>query len=119
MSSPSTVAIPLKPQQHLADVVREYLQDYFIQHGENLPEGQLYDMVIQQVEKPLLELVLKQCGGNQSKASVLLGVSRNTLRQKIQDLGVDDTLVASRGRRARRARIFTLPVAEARARRRA
>ncbi len=114
----NNVALQLQPQNHLGDVVKDYLMRFFAEHGENLPEGQLYDMVIQQVEKPLVELVLKQCGGNQSKASTLLGLSRNTLRQKIQDLHIDDALVASRGRRARRARIFTLPVAEARARRR-
>ena len=43
----------------------------------------MYDMVLHQVEKPMLACVMEQCGGNQSKAAVILGLNRNTLRKKI------------------------------------
>ena len=45
----------------------------------------LHDMVMQTVEKPLLEVVMRQAEGNQSKAAELLGINRNTLRRKLDD----------------------------------
>jgi DNA-binding protein Fis len=43
----------------------------------------LHDMVIRTVEKPLLEVVMQQADGNQSKAAEWLGINRNTLRRKL------------------------------------
>jgi Fis family transcriptional regulator len=48
----------------------------------------MYDMVINCVEKPLLEMVLEHAGGNQTRASEMLGINRNTLRKKMQALGI-------------------------------
>ncbi len=48
----------------------------------------LYDKVLQEVERPLLQLTLQQCGGNQIKAAALLGINRNTLRKKLRDYGI-------------------------------
>ncbi|HED34459.1 MAG TPA: Fis family transcriptional regulator [Gammaproteobacteria bacterium] len=50
--------------------------------GEN--PGNIYDLVIQQVEAPLLELILKHVDGNQSKAADYLGINRGTLRKKLK-----------------------------------
>jgi two-component system nitrogen regulation response regulator GlnG len=51
--------------------------------------GDLHDMVLQQVERPLIRFVLEKCRGNQVKAADVLGINRNTLRKKIQELGID------------------------------
>jgi Fis family transcriptional regulator len=40
-------------------------------------------MVINEVERPLIQTVMEQCGQNQSKAALMLGLSRSTLRKKI------------------------------------
>jgi DNA-binding protein Fis len=48
----------------------------------------LYDDVIARVERPLLELVLEQVGGNQLRAAEILGLNRNTLRKKLGELGI-------------------------------
>ena len=40
-------------------------------------------MVISEVEKPLIQMVLKLTNGNQSKAALILGISRGTLRKKM------------------------------------
>ena len=49
----------------------------------------LHAMLIQELERPLITLVLKETRGNQSRAARLLGVNRNTLRKKITDLKID------------------------------
>jgi Fis family transcriptional regulator len=45
----------------------------------------MYDMILRVVEKPLLDVVLKQAEGNQSRAAEWLGINRNTLRRKLLD----------------------------------
>lgn len=55
---------------------------------EDLPEGELYRLVMSKIERPLLKLVLDKLRGNQVKASAVLGLHRNTLRKKIRDLGI-------------------------------
>ena len=44
----------------------------------------IYDMVIDAVERPMLEVVMRQTSGNQLRASEILGINRNTLRKKLQ-----------------------------------
>jgi len=50
--------------------------------GEN--HGHIYDLVLQQVEEPLLELIMQHVDGNQSKAAERLGINRGTLRKKLK-----------------------------------
>tara|TARA_Y100001001_G_scaffold37316_1_gene31179 strand:- start:6625 stop:6801 length:177 start_codon:yes stop_codon:yes gene_type:complete len=44
----------------------------------------VYDMVLREVERPLLEVVMQQTNGNQSRAAEVLGINRNTLRKKLK-----------------------------------
>jgi DNA-binding protein Fis len=67
----------------LGCVVRDFLNDYLDHHKEHLPIGQLYALVMGEVEKPLLATTLNLCEGNQKKASEILGINRNTLRRKM------------------------------------
>ncbi len=64
--------------------LKRYLKDL---NGETPSE--LYDMVISQVEKPLLEIVMKRASNNQSRAAQMLGINRNTLRKKLRDHGLN------------------------------
>lgn len=43
----------------------------------------LHKIIIEQVEKPLIELALEQCNGNQVRTAKILGINRNTLKKKI------------------------------------
>jgi Fis family transcriptional regulator len=45
-------------------------------------------MVLKHVEKPMIELVLGRAEGNQSRAAAMLGIDRNTLRKKMQQLRI-------------------------------
>ncbi len=49
----------------------------------------LYEMVLEQVERPLINIVLEKTRGNQVRSADILGINRNTLRKKIQTLGID------------------------------
>jgi two-component system nitrogen regulation response regulator GlnG len=48
----------------------------------------LYDRVLAKIERPLIECVLEATRGNQIRAAAILGINRNTLRKKIQMLGL-------------------------------
>lgn len=67
----------------LSASVKASLVQYLNELDGNNP-GNLYDMVLQQVEQPLLEIVLNHVDGNQSKAAECLGINRGTLRKKLK-----------------------------------
>ena len=70
--------------KQLGNQVSKSIDKYFKQlDGENPTD--IYDMVIKEVELPLLKIVMKQCHDNQSKASKILGINRGTLRTKLKE----------------------------------
>ena len=64
--------------------IRDTLEQYFKDLRGTEPHA-MHAMVVDAVEKPLLEVVMKQAEGNQSKAAEWLGINRNTLRRKLLD----------------------------------
>ena len=70
----------------LSASVERHLRDYFAAHEHGLPSAGLYERVLQEVERPLLSIVLSECHGNQLRAAELLGLNRNTLRKKIREI---------------------------------
>jgi two-component system nitrogen regulation response regulator GlnG len=56
---------------------------------EQLEKGEIYNMVLEQVERPLIRLILEKARWNQVKAADILGINRNTLRKKIHELGIE------------------------------
>ena len=77
MNADSEKTITLR--QHVQSTVSRYLQDM----GNTAPEN-LYQMLLAEIEPPLIEEILKCTGGNQSRAAGMLGITRNTLRTKMQ-----------------------------------
>ena len=71
-------------ENDVASYVRKAMDDYFRDLDGEEPSSAIYDMVMNCVEKPLIETVLHHAGGNQTRAAELLGINRNTLRKKIQ-----------------------------------
>ena len=76
-----------KQGNEIADTVRRSLEKYFRDLDGEKPRS-VYDMVIRNVERPLLEVVLDRAEGNQTIAAEMLGINRNTLRKKMLSLKI-------------------------------
>jgi Fis family transcriptional regulator len=68
----------------IAQSVHRTLDQYFRDLDGEQPAA-IYDMVMRNVERPMLAFVLERAGGNQSVAARMLGINRNTLRRKLSD----------------------------------
>jgi two-component system, NtrC family, nitrogen regulation response regulator GlnG len=75
-------------QLSLEEIIRHKLEDYFRRTGD-VDLDNLYSLVIERIERPLIELTLKKTRGNQIRAAQILGINRNTLRKKIVDLRIE------------------------------
>jgi Fis family transcriptional regulator len=71
-------------RKNIENCVRESLEQYFRDLRGAEPHS-VHEMVMAAVEKPLLDVVMQQAEGNQSKAADWLGINRNTLRRKLLD----------------------------------
>ncbi len=69
---------PIPLRQNVQEAIRRYLEDM----GPSQPES-LYRVLLAEVEPPLIEEVLRYTGGNQSQTARILGMTRNTLRAKL------------------------------------
>lgn len=72
----------------LSDDIDSILDQYFKDLAGQNP-GNLYDLILTAVEKPLLLYVMNYAEGNQSKAAEILGLNRNTLRKKLKQHKID------------------------------
>lgn len=71
----------------LEDLVHSKLET-FIDQIQGYEINDLYPIVLERVERPLIQLVLKKTRGNQVRAAQILGINRNTLRKKIHNLKI-------------------------------
>ncbi len=78
-----------KPETDSAidQVVKTNLESYLSDLNGSNPQ-QIYDMVINAVERPMLEVIMRHAENNQVRASEMLGINRNTLRKKLQSHGI-------------------------------
>jgi two-component system nitrogen regulation response regulator GlnG len=86
-SQPATAPLQVD-HLSLEEIIRHKLEDYF-RRTEGVDLDNLYALVIERVERPLIELTLKKTRWNQIRAAQLLGINRNTLRKKITDLRIE------------------------------
>lgn len=73
----------------LRDCVRSVLTSY-IDDLEGHTINDLYQLVLAEVETPLLETILEHTNGNQSKAAQILGINRGTLRKKLKQYNISE-----------------------------
>ena len=76
-------------EQPLTTLVKHSLDRYFADL-KGKPPAELYQLVVRQVEQPLLEIVMRETRGNISKAAQVLGINRATLRKKLHKYGLNN-----------------------------
>ena len=72
----------------LAIAVERHIRQFLAASRDGMPMRDIYDRVIAEVERPLIQMTLSATRGNQIKAAAMLGLNRNTLRKKIRDLDI-------------------------------
>jgi Fis family transcriptional regulator, factor for inversion stimulation protein len=72
----------------VAACVKSAMERYFNDLNGEKTTG-VYEMVLHEVEKPLLEIVMRHVKGNQCRAAEILGINRNTLRKKLKTHKLD------------------------------
>ena len=75
-------ALRLNSGNEIGRSVEHSLDEYFRRLDGEPPHG-IYDMVINHVERALIQSVMVRTGGNQTQAADMLGMNRNTLRAKL------------------------------------
>jgi two-component system nitrogen regulation response regulator GlnG len=86
--------LPFEAEAHtaapepLANAVERHIRQFLIAHRDGLAPSDIYDRVLAEVERPLIQMTLAATRGNQIKAAAMLGLNRNTLRKKIRDLEI-------------------------------
>lgn len=79
-----------EPLVGLQDLVKKHLEQYFSVQKGVLMAGDLYETVMNEIEKPLFIQTLQAVGGNQTRAAQVLGINRNTLRKRLAELGITE-----------------------------
>ena len=74
-------------RNELAECVKRSLERYFKDMDGEMPTS-IYDMVLKNVERPMIETVLGHAKGNMTAAAAMLGINRATLRTKMQQLRI-------------------------------
>jgi len=77
-----TVLQANRSTEPLSKCVRNAMR-YYLRNLDGYEVNDLHQMVIEEVERPLIETVLDYTQGNQTQAARLLGISRSTLRKKM------------------------------------
>jgi two-component system nitrogen regulation response regulator GlnG len=72
----------------LAESVSRHVRRYFELHGADLPQPGVYQRIMREVEAPLIDIALEYTAGNQARCADLLGINRNTLRKKTNELDI-------------------------------
>jgi two-component system nitrogen regulation response regulator GlnG len=86
-ASPST-----DPDVALDAAVRAFVERLARNDPSALDDGTLYDRLMAEVERPLIEAMLARHGGNQLRAARAIGLNRNTLRKRLDTLGIDPAI---------------------------
>lgn len=87
----ANASLPAKERRNkaLSSAVQTALDLYFHDLDGHTPPGNLYEMVLCEVERPLLQAVMQHTRGNQCNAAKILGINRSTLRKKLQQYGIE------------------------------
>ena len=85
---PAPEAAAAAAPETLSRAVERHIRQYLAAHRDGLAPSDIYDQILAEVERPLIQMTLAATRGNQIKAAAMLGLNRNTLRKKIRDLDI-------------------------------
>jgi Fis family transcriptional regulator len=92
VTSPFTTTITTpaqtQAQKPLRDSVKQAVNKY-LKQLDNTNIENLYELVMAEVEAPMLEEIMTFTRGNQTRASIMLGINRGTLRKKLKQYGMN------------------------------
>ncbi|AWL13302.1 DNA-binding protein Fis [Saliniradius amylolyticus] len=83
-----TTSAQTQAQKPLRDSVKQAVNKY-LKQLEDTNIDNLYEMVLAEVEAPLLEEIMTFTRGNQTRASLMMGINRGTLRKKLKQYGMN------------------------------
>ena len=88
------IAIEKLVSEHLSSItlcqaVRDTLKNYFTNIGNEQPID-FYSILLEEIERPMLEVLINHTHYNQVKMAYILGISRGTLRKKLKQYGMLD-----------------------------
>ena len=75
-------------QSSLRDHAEKIIEDFFEEVGQKMPLRNMYDVVMSEVEQPLLEVAMRYTRGDFDKAAQILGVSTDELKEKLKKYGL-------------------------------
>jgi two-component system nitrogen regulation response regulator GlnG len=87
-AAPSASPPVVGTAEPLSAAVERHIRQFLAAHRDGAAPSDIYDKVLAEVERPLIQLTLAATRGNQIKAAAMLGLNRNTLRKKIRDLDI-------------------------------
>lgn len=76
-------------QESLDNVIKNEI-NLLLDNKDQESADKIYETIIKKVEKPLIELILEITNGNKKKAALILGINRNTLSKKMEELGFQE-----------------------------
>lgn len=85
----ATAGTGVNGELDLQGAVAEFTRQLLEKHSPDEPLENLYQIVLREIEEPLVTMTLRAVRGNQIKAAKVLGLNRNTLRKKIRDLEIE------------------------------
>ncbi|WP_260599084.1 nitrogen regulation protein NR(I) [Sphingomonas endolithica] len=89
LGTPAVATPTIATDPGIAAAVQGRLERFAREEPAALENGTLYDRIIGEVERPLIEAMLARHGQNQLRAARALGINRNTLRKRLDVLGIE------------------------------
>lgn len=76
-------------QKPLRLLVKKSLKNYLLNLDNTKYINNLYPLILSELEQPLLDVIMQYTRGNQTKAAIILGINRSTLRKKLKKYGMN------------------------------
>ena len=70
-------------------LIKKSLENYFLHLDKSQCVTNLYQLVLSELEQPLLDIIMQHTRGNQTRAASIMGINRSTLRKKLKRYGMN------------------------------